>query len=128
MDGFNAAQKRYLATFLVIRSAPEVDNIDSKRMCVDVMTKKGEVIFAEECKRLLDIRDEIDTKGDKKNTKRGAKAHLKYKYYWVHKEEVMIFNGTKTVYNILNNQTKVKMKHFYHIRCDPDFVKGFCAI
>ena len=34
----------------------------------------------------------------------------------------------KAVYNILNNQTKVKMKHFYHIRCDPDLGEGFCAM
>ena len=47
VDGFNAVQKRYLDTSLRMRSTPEVDNIDSKRMCVDAMTKKGEVIFAE---------------------------------------------------------------------------------
>ena len=40
----------------------------------------------------------------------------------------MIFNGMKAVYKILNNQDKVKMKHFYHIRCDPGSDKGFCAI
>ena len=34
----------------------------------------------------------------------------------------------KAVYNILNNQDKVKMKHFYHIRCDPCLDKGFCAM
>ena len=34
----------------------------------------------------------------------------------------------KAVYNILNNQDKVTMKHFYHIRCDPDLDKGFCAM
>ena len=32
----------------------------------------------------------------------------------------------KAVYNILNNQDKVTMKHFYHIICDPDLDKGFC--
>ena len=55
-------------------STPEVDNIDSKRMRVDAMTKKGEVSFSEECKRLLDLCDEIGTKGDKKHAKREAKA------------------------------------------------------
>ena len=34
----------------------------------------------------------------------------------------------KVVYKILNNQIKVTMKHFYHIRCDPDLGKGFCSI
>ena len=34
----------------------------------------------------------------------------------------------KDVYNILNHQDKVTMKHFYHIRCDPDLDKGFCDI
>ena len=34
----------------------------------------------------------------------------------------------KAVYNILNNQDKITMKHFYHIRCDPDLDKGFCAM
>ena len=47
MDGFNAVQKRYLATCLRMRSTLEVDNIDSKRMCVDAMTEKGEVSFDE---------------------------------------------------------------------------------
>ena len=46
MDVFNAVHKQYLATFLRMHSAPEVDKIDSKRMCVDDMTKKGEVSFA----------------------------------------------------------------------------------
>ena len=55
LDGFNAVQKQYLATCLIMRSMPEVDNIYSKRMCVDAMTKMGEVIFAEECKHLLDF-------------------------------------------------------------------------
>ena len=32
------------------------------------------------------------------------------------------------VYKILNNQDKVTMKHFYHIRCDPDLDKVFCAL
>ena len=32
----------------------------------------------------------------------------------------------KAVYNILNNKDKVSMKHFYHIRCDPDLGEGFC--
>ena len=34
----------------------------------------------------------------------------------------------KDVYKILNNQDKVTMKHFYHIRCDTDLGKGFCAM
>ena len=46
VDGFNAIQKRYLATCLRMRSTPEKDKIDSKRMRVDVMTKKGEVRFS----------------------------------------------------------------------------------
>ena len=81
VDGFNAVQKRYLATCLRMRSTTEKDNIDSKRMHVDAITDKGEVIFAKECKRLLDIRDEIGTKGDKKHAKCDAKARLKHKYY-----------------------------------------------
>ena len=85
VDGFNAVQKRYLATCLEMRSTPEKDNIDSKRMRVEAMTEKGEVSFAEECKRLLDLRDKISTKGDKKHAKREAKARLKHKYYWIHK-------------------------------------------
>ena len=46
VDGFNAVQKRYLATCLIMIRTPEKYNIDSKRMRVDAMTKKGEVIFA----------------------------------------------------------------------------------
>ena len=34
----------------------------------------------------------------------------------------------KAVYNILNNPDKVTMKHFYHIRCDPDLGEVFCAM
>ena len=34
----------------------------------------------------------------------------------------------RDVYNILNNQDKVTMKHFYHIRLDPDLDKGLCAM
>ena len=41
VDDFNAVHKRYLATCLRMRSTPEKYNIDSKRMCVDAMTKKG---------------------------------------------------------------------------------------
>ena len=78
---FNAVQKRYLADFLRICSTPEVDKIDSKGMRVDAMTKKGEVRFDEECKRLLDLCDDIGTKGDKKHVKREAKSRLKHKYY-----------------------------------------------
>ena len=55
-------------------------------MCVEAMIEKGKVSFAKECKRLLDLRDEIGTKGDKKHTKRDSKARLKQKYYWIHKE------------------------------------------
>ena len=44
--GFNAVHKRYLATCLRMRSTPEKDNIDSKRMRVEAMTEKGEVSFA----------------------------------------------------------------------------------
>ena len=51
------------------------------------MKEKGEVSFIEECKGLLYLRDEIGTKGDKKHAKREAKARLKHKYYWIHKEE-----------------------------------------
>ena len=95
-------------------------------MCVEAMTEKGEVIFSEECKRLLDLCDEIGTKGDKQHAKREAKARLEHKYYWVHKEEDTLFNGMKAVYKILNNKDKVTLKHFYHIRCDPDLDEGFC--
>ena len=97
VDGFNSVQKRYLATCLRIRSTLEKDKIDSKRMRVEAMTEKGEVRFAEECKRLLDLCDEIGTKGDKKHEKREAKARLKHKYYWIHKEEDTLFNGMKAV-------------------------------
>ena len=34
----------------------------------------------------------------------------------------------KAVYKILNNQDKVTMKHFYHIRCDPELDEGCCAM
>ena len=111
-----------------MRSTPEVDNIDSKRMSVDSMTKKGEVIFAGECKPLLDLRDDIGTKGNKKHAKREANARLKHKYYWLYKEEDFFFNGVKAVYKVMNNQDKVTMRHFYHIRCDPDLDKVFCAV
>ena len=46
VDGFNAVQKRYLASCLRMRSTPEKNKIDSKRMRVEDMTEKGEVIFA----------------------------------------------------------------------------------
>ena len=46
VDGFNAFQKRYLSTCLIICSTPEVDNIDSKRMRVYAMTEKVEVSFS----------------------------------------------------------------------------------
>ena len=67
MDGFITVQKLYLATCLRMRSTPEKENIDSKCMRVESMTEKREVIFAKECKRLLDLRDENGTKGDKKH-------------------------------------------------------------
>ena len=38
VDGFNAAQKRYLATCLRMRSTPEKHKIDSKHMRVEAMT------------------------------------------------------------------------------------------
>ena len=66
MDVFNAVQKQYLSTCLKMRSTPEKDNVDSKRMHVDAMIKKVEVSFAKECRRLLDLRDKIVTKGDEK--------------------------------------------------------------
>ena len=53
-----------------MHSTTDKENIYSKRMRVEAMTEKGEVSFAEECKRLLDLRDEIGTKGDKKHEKR----------------------------------------------------------
>ena len=34
----------------------------------------------------------------------------------------------KSVYNILNNQDKVTMQHFYHIICNPDLDEGFYAM
>ena len=110
LDGFKAVQKRYLATCLRMSSTPEKDKIDSKRMCVEVMTEKEKVSFAKECKHLLDLRDEISTKGDKKHAEREAKARLKHKYYWVNKEEDTLFNGMKAVDKILNNRDKVSMK------------------
>ena len=81
VDGFNAVQKRYLATCLRMRSSPEKDKIDSKRMRVEATTEKGEVSFAEECKRLMDLCDEIGTKGNKKHAKCESKARLNHKYY-----------------------------------------------
>ena len=79
VDGFNAVQKRYLATCLRMCSTPEVDKVDSNCICIDDMTKMGEVRFDEECNRLLDLHDEIGTKSDKKHAKREAKARLKHK-------------------------------------------------
>ena len=57
VDGLNSVKKQYLATCLRMRINPEKDNIDSKRMHVEPMKEKGEVIFAKECKRLLNLRD-----------------------------------------------------------------------
>ena len=34
----------------------------------------------------------------------------------------------KDFYKILNNQDRVTMKHFYHIRWDPNLDEGFCAM
>ena len=62
-----------------MRSTPEKYKVDSKRMRVEAMTNKGEVRFSEECKRLLDLRDVIGTKVDKKHAKREAKSHLNHK-------------------------------------------------
>ena len=76
------------------------------------MPKKGEVIFAEEYKRLLDLCDEIGTKGVKKHAKCKAKSRLKHEYYLVHKDENILFNGIKAVYKILHIQDNVTMKHF----------------
>ena len=42
VNGFNAVQKRYLATCSRMRSTPELDKIKSKIMRVDDTTKKGE--------------------------------------------------------------------------------------
>ena len=81
-----------------MHSTPEVDKIYIKRMHVDAMTNKGEVIFSKECKRLLYLHDEVG----KKHAKHEAKSRLKHKYYLVHKEEDILFNGMKAVYNILN--------------------------
>ena len=64
-----------------MRSTPEKDNIDIKRMRVDAMNNKVEESFAEECRSLLGIIDEISTKGYKKHVKREAKARSKHKYY-----------------------------------------------
>ena len=109
-------------------STPEKYKNEIKLMRVEAMTEKGEVIFSEECKRLLDLCDEIDTKGDHKHAKCEAKARLNHKYYWVHTEGDTIFNGMKAVYKILNNKDKVSMKHSYHRRCNPDLDEGFCAM
>ena len=79
VDDFNAVQKGYLATCLKMHITPKVDKIDSKHMRVDAMTENGEVIFSEECKRLLDVPDEIGTKGDNKHEKREANARLNHK-------------------------------------------------
>ena len=111
-----------------MRSTPEKDKVYSNRMRVEAITDKGEVSFAEEYKRLLDLRGEIGTKGDKKHAKRESKARLNHKYYWVHKGEDTLFNVMKAVYKILNKNDKVTMKHFYHIICDPDLDEGFCAM
>ena len=107
---------------------PGKNKIGSKCKSVDVLTKKSEVIFDKECKRLLGLGDEIGTKGDNKHAKCEDKARLKHEYYWIHKEEDTIFNGMKAVYKILSNKDNVTMKHFYHIRCDPDLDEGFCAM
>ena len=102
-------------------STPEKDRIDSKRMRVETMTEKGEVRFAEECKRLLDLCDGIGTKGDKKHAKREDKARLRHKYYWVNQEEDTLFNGMKAVYNNKN----VPVDTPGH---EKDVVDGFNAV
>ena len=68
-----------------MRINPEKYKTDSKRICVEAMKEKGEVSFSEECKCLLDLCDEIGTKGDKKNEKCEAEARLNHKYYCIHK-------------------------------------------
>ena len=83
VDGFNAFQKGYLATCLRMRSTPKVDKIDSKRMRIDNIIKKGEVSFVEECKCLLELCDEFVNEGDKKYAKREDKSRLNHNYYWV---------------------------------------------
>ena len=64
-----------------MRITPEFDRIDSKRMRVDAMNKKRKLIFAEECRGLLELHDKVGTKGNKNHAKREAKVHLKHKYY-----------------------------------------------
>ena len=49
VDGFNAVNKRYLATCLRMRSTPEKYKIDSNSMRVEAMTEKGEVSFSLLC-------------------------------------------------------------------------------
>ena len=46
VNGFNAVQKRYLATCLRMRSTPEKHKIESKLMSVEAMIDKEEVSFA----------------------------------------------------------------------------------
>ena len=46
MDGFNAVQKKYLATCLRMRSTPEKDKIYSECMRVEAMIEKEEVRLA----------------------------------------------------------------------------------
>ena len=111
-----------------MRSTPEKDKIESKRMCVEAMKEKGELSFAKECKPLLDLCDEICTKVNKKHAKCESKARLNHKYYWVHKEEDKLFNGMKAVYKILNKKDKLSMKHFYHRRWNPELGESFCGI
>ena len=49
-------------------------------MRVDATTKKEEVSLTKECKHLIDLCEEIVTKGDRKETKREAVTHLNQKY------------------------------------------------
>ena len=130
VDGFNAVQKRFLTTCLRKTSMPEVHNTvtDSDRMQINSMTEHGEVSFAVECSRLLIHRDSIGTTGDKKHAKREAKARLKGNFYHVHHDDDLLYNGIKATYKILDNRDRVKLKDFYHIRCDPDLGQGFCAM
>jgi hypothetical protein len=130
VDGFNAVQKRFLTTCLRKTSMPEVhDTInDSDRMQINSMTEKGDVSFADECRRLLINRDKVGTTGDKKHAKREAKARLKGTFYHVHDDADLLYNGIKATYKILDDRDKVKLKSFYHIRCDPELGQGFCAM
>ena len=48
-------------------------------MSINAMTDMGDISYSKECKRLLDLYDEIGTNSDKKHVKRKAKSFLKHK-------------------------------------------------